>query len=208
MKQVPASRYVLFALLAAGGLFWDLFTKHEVFTDLGYPAGQFENPVAGRHLLFDAPPLREGESRPYLQGWTTFNLHTSFNPGALWGIGQRFTWVFALLSMVAAAGILYWLFVCKAAESLWLTVALALIMSGTLGNLWDRLGLHGCEVNGVKIRAVRDFLRFDFGQFHWPVFNFADVFLVTGALMLVLQSLFVGSEPSPDAAVAKKKPDS
>ena len=36
--------------------------------------------------------------------------------------------------------------------------------------------------------AVRDFLLFHFNGWDWPVFNFADVFLVTGATMLALQS--------------------
>ena len=107
---------------------------------------------------------------------------------ALWGIGQGYTWIFAILSAVAVVGVLYWLFALGAANSWWLTLSLALIMAGTLGNLYDRLGLHGCIVNGTIKYAVRDFLLFTFGDWNYPVFNFADVFLVTGALMLVVQS--------------------
>lgn len=212
MKPVPASRYVVFALLAGGGLFWDLFSKHTVFRDLGYPADYVQRhvqkriePVPGKHTLFDAPAHHEGVSDPYLQGWTSFRLWTSFNEGALWGIGQGWTWLFALLSIVAAAGVLYWLFVHGAAISWWLTAALSLIMAGTLGNLWDRLALHGCVVDGKLMYGVRDFLLFTFGKFPWPVFNFADVFLVTGAIMLVLQSFFSGSDSSTTSAEAEKK---
>ena len=206
MKPVPASRYVVFALLAGGGLFWDLFTKHTVFSDLGYPGGgQVERPVEGAHVLFDSPPDFEGESSPYLEGWMTVRLFTSFNRGALWGIGQGWTWLFALLSILAACGVFYWLFIHGAAVSKWLTVALSLIMAGTLGNLWDRVGLHGCEVNGQLLFAVRDFLLFTFGEYNWPVFNFADVFLVTGAIMLVLQSFFSGSDSSTGSSEAEKK---
>ena len=73
-------------------------------------------------------------------------------------------------------------------EHLWLNRRQ--IMAGTLGNLYDRAGLHGLvDANGAAIYGVRDFLLFTFGNFHWPVFNFADVFLVTGAIMLGIQSL-------------------
>ncbi len=43
-------------------------------------------------------------------------------------------------------------------------------------------------MGGIPIFAVWDFILFTFGGWPWPVFNFADVFLVTGAVMLVLQS--------------------
>jgi signal peptidase II len=213
MKPVPASRYIVFTLLAGGGLFWDLYTKHIVFADLGYPGGgQVERPFEGQHSLFDFPPHREGESSPFLNlndGGITARLFTSFNQGALWGIGQGWTWLFALLSAAAACGVFYWLFVYGAAISKWLTVALSLIMAGTLGNLWDRVGLHGCEVNDQLLFAVRDFLLFTFGEYNWPVFNFADVFLVTGAIMLVLQSFLSGSDsPTGSAKTEKKSSDS
>ena len=194
MKPVVANRFVLYGLIVGAGLFGDLYSKEVVFDDLGYPGGMARPAVEGRHEVFAGAEGREGESVQYIQGWTTFRLLTSFNRGALWGLGQGYWWIFSALSVLAVAGILYWLFVYGAAESRWLTIALALITSGTLGNLYDRLALHGYAdpfaEDGGSLHAVRDFLLFTFGSFHWPVFNFADVFLVTGAVMLLLQSFF------------------
>lgn len=189
MRRVPANRLWIFGLIAGAGLAWDLYSKHEVFRDLGCTNVHKEIHIPGQHRLFDHPRHVDGESALYLRGWPQFRLYTSFNEGALWGFGQGYTWVFAGLSILAVLGIGYWLFFRGAAESRWLTVALALITAGTLGNLWDRLGLHGLrDVDGTPLYAVRDFLLFTFNGWAWPVFNFADVFLVTGATMLVLQS--------------------
>jgi signal peptidase II len=171
MTTVPRNRYVWFGLLAVVGLAIDLGSKEWVFGNLGYP-GKYSNWV---HELFG--------------GWMTVRFLTSINEGALWGMGQGYTWLFALLSIVAIAGVSVWLFVYRAARSLWLTIALGLIMAGTLGNLYDRLGLHGCvRGDGSAIYGVRDFLAFTFGTYNYPIFNGADCFLVTGAIMLAIQS--------------------
>ncbi len=194
MKLAPANRIVLFCLLMMAGTIWDIWTKHVVFRDLGYPYG-IAQPVAGEHEIFEPEHLVEGRSIDYLTAPPIgFQLTTSFNEGALWGIGQGYTWLFASLSFVAITGVVLWLFVFGAAESKWLTVALGFISAGTLGNLWDRLALHGCEINGRTMYAVRDFLDFQLGTYHWPIFNFADVFLVTGAIMLVIHSFFADME--------------
>jgi len=190
IQPIPKNRYLVFALIASLGLFSDLYCKHLVFTDLGYPAGAPVPTADGVHQIFSAPQTLQGQSENYLTGWVSFQLYTSFNRGALWGIGQNFTWIFASLSILAALGLLYWLFVCGAARSMWLTICLSLIFSGTLGNLYDRLGWHGYldAPNGEPLIAVRDFMLFTFGTYHWPIFNFADVFLVTGAIMLAIHS--------------------
>jgi signal peptidase II len=57
------------------------------------------------------------------------------------------------------------------------TLALALIMGGALGNLWDRLS------DG----KVTDFLDFYIGVHHWPPFNLADSAIVVGALLLMFR---------------------
>ena len=127
-------------------------------------------------------------------------------------MGQGFAWVFALLSVAAFAGIIYWLFVKKAAESMWLTISLASVSGGTLGNLYDRLALHGVTRPGQTepAQAVRDFFHFQFGSFDWAIFNVADICLVTGAIMLMLQSIMMPSEngavdAKSDAAIPKPK---
>lgn len=171
MTPVPRNRYVWFGLLSIIGLTIDLGSKAWVFGDLGYP-GRSSDWVQG-----------------FFGGWGTVRFLTSINEGALWGMGQGYTWLFALLSIVAIAGVSVWLFVYRAARSLWLTIALGLIMAGTLGNLYDRLGLHGClRTDGTAIYGVRDFLAFTFGTYNYPIFNGADCFLVTGAIMLAIQS--------------------
>jgi signal peptidase II len=170
--EIPRNRFVWFFSLAISGIALDLLSKEWVFADLGY-TGKASNWTYG-----------------VLDNWLTFRFLTSINEGALWGIGQGYTWLFALLSIVAVGGVLIWLFKYKAAHSLWLTIALAMILAGTLGNLYDRCGLHGCvRDDGSLVYGVRDFLLFTFGTFHWPIFNFADCFLVVGAAMLGLQSL-------------------
>lgn len=181
--KYPANRWFFFWGLVVLGTALDLYTKNVVFQNLGYPNRQ-------------GPLLWETAG-----GWITFRFVTSFNFGALWGFGQGFSFVFAGLSVLAVVGVVYWLFVRNGALSLWITISLGFITAGAIGNLYDRLALHDYEVNGATAYAVRDFLLFTFGDFHWPVFNFADVFLVTGSIMLIVQSLFM--QPAEDeAAVA------
>jgi signal peptidase II len=203
-SPVPFNRALVLALLAAAVLTADLYSKSKVFHDLGYPGAELRPFVFGTHSLFAHPVGQEGISVPYIDGWMTFRLLTSFNRGALWGVGQEYTWLFAALSLAAVVGIPTWLFTFRAARSLWLTVALAFILGGTLGNLYDRIGLHRCvDANGQPIVAVRDFLLFTFGTFHWPVFNFADVSLVTGAALLAIHSILPArfhAHPAADAA--------
>lgn len=204
MSRTSANRLAVFVVLSALALAGDLWTKSAVFNDLGYPGAEPDVYRRGDHRVFAYPSYHEGESSAYLDGWMTFRLLTSFNRGALWGLGQEYTWVFAGLSVAAVVGIPIWLFRFNASRSLWLTVALALILGGTLGNLYDRMGLHQYkDAHGLTITAVRDFLLFTFGAFHWPVFNFADVFLVTGATMLVVHSLLpIQSHAPADSPVA------
>jgi len=207
INGVPANRAVVFVLMAAVIFAADLATKSLVFRDLGYPGTDLEPVARGTHSVFAAPPGRDGTSVAYLDGWLSFRLFTSFNRGALWGVGQGYTWLFAALSTAAVIGIPTWLFGFRAARSWWLTVALALILGGTLGNLYDRIGLPDCtDENGQTVLAVRDFLLFTFGTFHWPVFNFADVSLVTGAGMLVIHSLHPSGAQSMAAAETTTDP--
>ena len=59
------------------------------------------------------------------------------------------------------------------------TVALSLILGGALGNVHDR----------VEYGSVIDFIEVHIFSYHWPDFNVADSAIVTGACLLLLDSL-------------------
>ena len=59
------------------------------------------------------------------------------------------------------------------------TVALALIFGGALGNVHDRIA-YGSVVDFIEVHIVR---------YHWPDFNVADSAIVSGACLLLLDSL-------------------
>ncbi|HTB97714.1 MAG TPA: signal peptidase II [Terracidiphilus sp.] len=59
------------------------------------------------------------------------------------------------------------------------TVALALVLGGALGNVHDR----------IAYGSVVDFIEVHIFTYHWPDFNLADSCIVTGACLLLLDSL-------------------
>ena len=59
------------------------------------------------------------------------------------------------------------------------TIALALILGGALGNVHDR----------IQYGSVVDFIEVHIFSYHWPDFNVADSAIVTGACLLLLDSL-------------------
>ena len=56
-----------------------------------------------------------------------------------------------------------------------LSISLAFIISGALGNLLDRFN-H---------KAVVDFIDIHINNFHWPAFNFADTYITIGAFIYI-----------------------
>jgi signal peptidase II len=59
------------------------------------------------------------------------------------------------------------------------TLALALVLGGAVGNDYDR----------IRFASVVDFLEVHIFSYHWPDFNVADSAIVTGACLLLLDSL-------------------
>jgi signal peptidase II len=168
MKAVPTSHYLLFGGIAVAGCAVDLLTKRWVFDYLGMP---YQQPSL---WLIDE----------------IFGFTTSLNEGALFGFGQGWRLLFSGLSVVAAVGIFYWLFVVGAAHDRLLTVALAAVTAGIFGNLYDRLGLPGLTWGGEPVFGVRDWLHFKIEPIiDWPIFNVADSLLVCGATLLVWHAL-------------------
>ena len=109
---------------------------------------------------------------PYL---ISFTFH--FNEGGAWGLlfGQMTIFYF----ITAAAFVLFY-FLLKDINfqtKKFYTYAVLLMIGGGIGNFIDRL-VH---------QKVTDFIRFDFISF--PIFNFADVFLVVGVILFAIDVL-------------------
>lgn len=182
--RVPLRRYVLFFAIAAIGCGVDLGTKQAVFSWRGPPP-----PVGPANNEWWLIP-------PYV------GIETAVNIGALFGLGAGAGRYFALLSVAAAIGILVWLFRFGAARDRWLTVALACVMAGIFGNLYDRMGFW--YETGMPVQwqsGVRDWILFRYGTYTWPNFNVADSMLVCGAAMLMWQAITESKEKSNGTAV-------
>lgn len=193
----------LFWTLAMVGLTLDLGSKYLVFGNL-YNDGKGDEieiiPGAFHVIAKFTHEVETGEGiLPWLR--TLGGKHVPHvNHGALFGIGGRddsgsdHNPLFAIISVAAACGIGYCSVRSSVMQDRLLSVALGLILAGTLGNLFDRVVFHG----------VRDFLWWH-GGVNWPVFNIADCCLVCGASTLLVQAFFLPEPqvmPTPQEAAA------
>ncbi len=133
----------------------------------------FSKSLASEHLLYHQP-------LPVFPG---FNLTLMHNEGAAFSFlsdaGGWQRWFFTAIAAVVSVVIVGWLLRLKAGQR-GLAVALALILGGALGNLWDRLTLG----------YVVDFIQVYYQQWFWPAFNIADSAIFVGAALLIIDSLF------------------
>ena len=60
----------------------------------------------------------------------------------------------------------------------------AIIFGGAIGNLYDR----------VKFSAVPDFIDLHIGNYHWFIFNVADIFISLGIICLIFDELFINKK--------------
>ena len=58
---------------------------------------------------------------------------------------------------------------------------LLIILGGSLGNLFDR----------IYYKAVPDFVDLHYNDFHWYIFNVADIFITVGIICLIFAELFL-----------------
>lgn len=119
---------------------------------------------------------------PDLFSWTL-----AYNRGAAFSFLAEETgwqrWFFALIAVVASSVLFVWLKRLQPQER-WLGVALALVLGGALGNLYDR----------VVLGHVVDFILVHWKtQWYFPAFNVADSAITVGAIMLILDMLMNSS---------------
>ncbi|MDX1497193.1 MAG: signal peptidase II [Salinisphaeraceae bacterium] len=108
-----------------------------------------------------------------------FNLVRMHNTGAAFSMfSDASPLLFIGLGIAVSIGVLIWLRRNPQGERL-MAVALVLVLGGALGNVIDR------ATRGYVV----DFLDFHAAGWHWPSFNVADIAIVTGAGLLILDMI-------------------
>ena len=87
-------------------------------------------------------------------------------------------WFFAIISIGVSAALIVWLKKLPR-TSVWLPIALSLVLGGAIGNLYDRL-VYG---------HVIDFISVHWQSSYFPAFNIADSAITVGAIMLMIDAL-------------------
>jgi signal peptidase II len=120
-----------------------------------------------------------------------FNITYVHNPGAAFSFladqGGWQRWFVTAIAAIASVVFIVWLAKTPKQQKL-LSVAFALMLSGAVGNLIDR----------VLFGYVIDFLDFYGFGYHFPAFNIADSMIFIGAALMILDS-FKNGEPNKKA---------
>jgi signal peptidase II len=120
---------------------------------------------------FDIATKERVALTPFLDLVMVWNRGISY--GLLTQDGDLGRWVLVALGILGAILFGWWL---RSTRGFLAGISLGLVVAGAVSNVIDRL-VHG---------AVADFFLFHIGRFEWYVFNLADVWIVAGAIGLVL----------------------
>jgi signal peptidase II len=113
------------------------------------------------------------------------NITHQENPGAAFSFladaagWQR--WFFTVLAVVVSGVIVVWLWRLRHSGQRVLTIGLALVLGGAIGNVFDR----------VRLGHVIDFIQVLIAGWPFPSFNVADSAITVGAVLLVIDALFL-----------------
>ena len=137
---------MIYIIIIVLGIILDRLTKNYAINNL------IENPYSG----------------------TLFNFTYLENRGAAFGILQDRRIFFIILTLAIVCALVYYFLKNYKTNPKVLNIALAMIISGAIGNFYDRL-FQGYVV---------DFIEFAFVNF--PVFNIADIFVTIGSILLII----------------------
>ena len=112
---------------------------------------------------------------PFLNIVFVRNTGVSFGMFSEWGILGRY--FFSIFSIVVGS---FLILLAIFSDTKLFRISLGLISSGALGNAIDRVYFGG----------VIDFIDLFIYNFHWPAFNFADIFITMGVILLLFDNIF------------------
>ncbi len=128
------------------------------------------------------------------------NLTHQKNTGAAFSLladaGGWQRWFFVVLASVVSVVIAVWIWRIRKEGQIVLSIGLALVLGGAVGNLIDR----------VRLGHVTDFIQVWFGNWAFPSFNVADAGISVGAALLIIDALFFsGREAASEDVSADAK---
>lgn len=136
---------------------------------------------------FKIPMVEYMSAHPYgIDVTSFFRLVMVWNSGVSFGMfagGETTRWILVGVSLVISVVLVVWL--AKADKKL-LGFALGLVLGGALGNVIDR----------IHYGRVADFFDVDLILMRWPAFNIADMAIVCGVILLLLENLFFEKKPT------------
>ena len=107
------------------------------------------------------------------------NIHLIWNEGIAFGLFSfDEDYLYNFLTFLIFIVIIFIIFMISKSDPV-RKFALLLVLGGALGNFFDRL----------IYKAVPDFIDFHVGNFHWFIFNIADIFITIGVICLILVEL-------------------
>ena len=157
------SLFFLGILIASLIIFFDLFTKDQVF-----------------YLLHDFKGSNYA-TKTQIKLTDFFSLVYVNNNGISFGMfneAKNAREIFSFLQGSIATILIIWLWRIKSKH---LAIALGLIIGGAFGNVIDRIQNGG----------VTDFLDFHFASYHWPAFNLADTAIFIGVAIVLFDEFII-----------------
>lgn len=128
--------------------------------------------------------LEYGNSKTVIKNF--FELTYIRNKGAAWGMFEDSYVFLGIITVIAMIAFIYLLSDISFKKRKLYSIAIPLMISGTIGNLIDRTAR--ALFNG---EGVIDFLDFEiFGYTEFPIFNIADVLLVVGVFLFAVHLIF------------------
>ena len=141
--------------------------------------------------------LRFGEDINIIPGFLNFAY--AQNTGVAFSMlddhGDAGRWGLSIVAMIAGALVVYFFWRTPRSDDRILG-ALALLLAGIAGNVTDR----------IRLGFVVDFIDVQFGSWHYPTFNVADMAIVTGAGLMILDMFL--SKRSQKTEVSDQKAES
>lgn len=101
------------------------------------------------------------------------------NTGAAWSILDTNTWIVTVISLLIIMGIIYYIYRNRnKINKKIVKIGYGLVLGGSIGNFIDRI-IYGYVV---------DFIDIDIFGWNYPIFNLADMFIVGGVILLMIDA--------------------